>query len=211
MMQLHLRVLEATDIAKMDLFSKSDPYVIVRISGSRQERRTNYINNTSHPRWNAEFHFSVNPSVDYLNLLMRDKDAISDDDMATLNIPLSSFPPGQVIDQWYDMIPCRRVKKGGRIHLVVHVAPNGAQPFTSQPMFQQSMMAMQNTMFGMGALMQGYAPAYQNPMYNARPQPMTYQQPQPMYQQPMVYPQAQPMYPQPQPMYPNTNPYYPRY
>ncbi|KAH0787949.1 C2 domain containing protein [Histomonas meleagridis] len=111
---------------------------------------------------------------------MRDKDTVSDDDMATLTIPICSLPPGQVIDQWYNMIPCRRVKKGGRIHLILHVAPFGATAFVPQPTFQQNFMGMQNTMMGMGRLM--------NPMMGAVP-PNPMYHPQPMNLQPAMYPQ----------------------
>lgn len=228
-MQVHIRVLEASNLAKMDVFTKSDPYVIVRVGG--QTQKTNWINNTLNPRWNAEFHFSVgNVSIEKLSLLMRDHDDISsDDDMGKLELPLSSFPVGQVIDQWYDMIPAsRRCKKGGRIHLIVHVAPNGAQPFVAAPMMQNSMFA--NNMMGMQTTMMGTVP----PMMGAvpRPVPMMAPQapmmpppqpvyrppyPQPTYPQP-VYPQPvypQPAYPQPaypQPGYPQPGyPYPPRY
>ena len=128
--KLHVRVVEATDIAKMDA-NASDPYCILRTSS--ETMKTRVIKNNMHPRWNQEFHFSIgSPTVGALDIKMRDKDIMKDDDMSTLNIQLCSLPIGQVIDQWYDMIPCKRVKKGGRIHLVLQVAPNGAPPFVPQ-------------------------------------------------------------------------------
>ena len=137
-MQLHLRVIEAQDIAKMDAY-KSDPYCVISLSSSNDTRRTGVIRNTLNPRWNEEFHFNVpNPSMSALKILMRDKDLVKDDDMANLDIQLCSLPVGQVVDQWYNMIPVRRVKKGGRIHLLLHLAPNGVPPF--QPCAPQPVM-----------------------------------------------------------------------
>lgn len=191
-MQLHVRVVEATDIARMDLH-KSDPYCLVSVSSTNDTRRTRTIENTLNPRWNEDFHFNVpNPSMAALRILMRDKDVACDDDMATLDVQLCSIAPGQVVDQWYNMLPCKRVKKGGRIHLVLHLAPIGVPPF------QGGMMAAP----GYAAPMPGYAapppmapPVYQQPVYGVPPPGY----PQPGYMQP-GYPQPgypQPGYPQP--------------
>ncbi|KAH0789298.1 C2 domain containing protein [Histomonas meleagridis] len=109
-MQLHLRVLEALDIAKMDI-SKSDPYCVINVSCSNDTRKTRVIENSLKPMWNEEFHFNIpSPANTTLKILMRDEDVLKDDDMATL-----------------------QVKKGGRIHLVLHLAPNGAPAFQSAP------------------------------------------------------------------------------
>ena len=132
---LHVRVIEATDIAKMDI-NASDPYCILKTSS--QEMKTRVKKNDMHPRWNEEFHFNItSPSSGALDIKMRDKDIKNDDDMSTLNIQLCALPVGQIVDQWYDMIPCKKVKKGGRIHLTLHMAPAGAQPFVATPMAPQ--------------------------------------------------------------------------
>jgi hypothetical protein len=60
---------------------------------------------------------------------MRDEDIVCDDDMLNLSIHLSTFPVGQVIDQWYNMILVKHVKKGGRLHLVVHIGRPGEPAF----------------------------------------------------------------------------------
>ncbi|KAH0786328.1 XYPPX repeat family protein [Histomonas meleagridis] len=133
-MQLHVRVIEALDIAKMDI-SKSDPYCVISVSSSNDTRRTRVIENSLKPMWNEEFHFNIpNPSNSALKILMRDKDICKDDDMAHLEVQLCSLPVGQVVDQWYNMIPAHRVKKGGRLHLILHLAPNGCPPFQNAPM-----------------------------------------------------------------------------
>ena len=217
---LHLRVIEAKNLAKMDVFSKSDPYVVIKMSGSTIINKTHYKKNTLTPRWNEEFHIPVsNPSTDMLHLKMYDKDVTNDDSMATLDIPLSSLPLGRVLDQWYDMVPCQRVKKGGEIHLVLQVTQQGAQPFvqiemspymtmTGMPMMpppmypgyqgmpppgMQAFAGAANTMMGLGNAMMGAVP--QNyPAYPGMPMQPGMQQPG-MPMQPGVPPPGMPMQP----------------
>ncbi|KAH0794220.1 C2 domain containing protein [Histomonas meleagridis] len=189
MYQFHLRVLEATDIPRMDA-NATDAYCIITIGG--QTRRTRVIKNSMHPRWNEDFHFDVNGS-ETLRITMKDQDLIKDDPMSTLDVHLGSFTQGRVIDQWYDMIPARRVKKGGRLHLIGHLAPRGAQPFVAAPMPQPGYPQP-----GMPMMQPGYP---------QQPYP-----PQPGYPQPGM-PMMQPGYPQqpypPQPGYPQ-QPYPPQ-
>ena len=206
-MQLHVRVVEATDIARMDLH-KSDPYCLVSLSSTNDTRRTRTKENTLNPRWNEDFHFNVvNPAMSALKILMRDKDVSYDDDMATLEVQLCSLTPGQIVDQWYNMIPCKRIKKGGRIHLILHLAPVGVPPF-------QGMMGA--PVYGVPPPMAApvyAAPPPMAPVYGVPPPPMgapVYAAPRPMGAP--VYPQPgypQPGYPQPgypQPGYPGYPP-----
>lgn len=202
---LHIRVLEALDVPKMDFLSKSDPYCILRTSGSNQNQRTRVCKNTLTPKWNQEFHFPLrNPATEQLKILMKDEDVSFDDPISTLDLMISTIPMGQVVDQWFDMIPCRGVKKGGRIHLVLHCAPTGAPPFQPYMMqgmmgMQQGMMGMQQGMMGMGNAMMGMQPQMMPGMPMPQPQMMSgmpMSQPQ-MMPPPMMQPQMQP-----QPMYP---------
>ena len=186
---LHVRVIEATDIARMDL-NKSDPYCLVSCSSCNLTQRTRVCQNTLRPVWNQDFHFTCpNPAQASLFIKMRDEDIAFDDDMATLQIQVCSLTPGQVIDQWYSMTPARRVKKGGQIHLLLHYAPQGATPFVPTQMYPQQQAQS---------------------MYGGFPQqpPQMYPQAQP--QAPYMYPQSQMGgYPQQPPNYPQQPPRYP--
>lgn len=127
--QLHVRIIEADDIPKMDVNS-SDPYCILRYEN--QSQKTSVIKNTKHPSWNQDFHFNVtDPKAGEILIQMKDKDLKNDDDMATLSFPLEKLPVGQVIDGWYDMVPAKKVKKGGRLHLTLNLGLNGIAPFTN--------------------------------------------------------------------------------
>jgi hypothetical protein len=130
--ELHLRVVEAVDIPRMDA-NASDPYCILRVNGA-DERRTRVIKNCMQPRWNEEFHWILTTTMGArLNILMRDEDVRHDDDMSRLEVLLSQFPVGSVTDQWFDMVPVDHVHKGGLLHLVIHVGTAGAPPFVMGP------------------------------------------------------------------------------
>ena len=225
---IHVNVIEATDIARMDgLFGKSDPYIIVQL-GNSQKRRTSVKKNTQRPVWNEQFTFNVTDMNSTLMFLMRDEDIAVDDDMARLQINLNSIKFGQVVDQWYPMTPVRGVRKGGQLHLKLHLADSRDPPFVSRPL-QQGYYAPPAGAPGFYAPPPG-APGYYPPqqgmyppqpgMYPPQQQPGMYP-PQPgMYppqpgmfppQQPGMYPPQPGMYPPQQPgMYPPQPGYYPR-
>lgn len=178
---LHVRVVEATDIPRMDA-NATDAYCLLQTSS--ESLTTFVVKNSMNPRWNQEFHFSVSaPTVGSLRITMRDKDAIKDDNISYIDIQYCSMPVGQVIDMWYDMIPFNRVRKGGRLHLVLHMAPANSPPFVPT--------------VG-GPVMQGGYPAV---MTQPMPPPMApvYQQPPPP---PVGYPTGGCMQPPPTAGYP---------
>ena len=57
-MQLHVRLVEAKDIAKMDTFSKTDAYCLLSLNGT-SPKKSKVIDNSMTPKWNEEFHFNV--------------------------------------------------------------------------------------------------------------------------------------------------------
>ena len=129
-LNLHVKFIEAKEIASMDLGGKSDPYIKFVLIGTEQIGQTTVKNNTLTPVWNEEFHLvATNPLKQTFSIGMFDKDLASDDKMSSLDIPLSSLPAGVVIDKWYDMTPLKSSKKGGKLHLLLHLAPIGLTPF----------------------------------------------------------------------------------
>ena len=133
-MELHLRIIEAKDLAKMDTIGLSDPYVKIKIFGSTQTAKTSVKKNTLTPVWNEEFHFAChNPNKQNLRLKMYDEDVAADDEMAILQIPLASIEPSHVKDQWFEMTPVKGVKKGGFIHIVYQLNYFGCPAFREIP------------------------------------------------------------------------------
>ena len=168
-MQLHVRVIEARDIAKMDLFSKTDAYCLLNIVGKGHPKKTSVKQNNMTPRWDEEFHFPIsNPQSDILHIFMKDEDVISDDPMATLDISLITLTPGVVVDQWYDMKPVKGVKKGGRLHLLLHLASTGAPPFVNSMTFTNAFAGFGNNMMGLANVI--FTPTSLNQVYQPPPQ-----------------------------------------
>jgi hypothetical protein len=113
-MQLHVRVVEARGLAKLDTIGMSDPFVVLGLAGSKTVFKTAIKDNTLIPVWNEEFRFPLNnPPRQAPSLLVRDHDVAFDDDMARLELPLAPIPIGRVVDQWYDLTPVKGVKVGG--------------------------------------------------------------------------------------------------
>lgn len=198
-MKLHVRVVEATDVPKMDLFGKADPYCCLTCGTTNVIQKTKVCSNTYNPVWNQEFHFDVtSQATDMLYVSMKDRDrGMSDDPISKKSIPLNTLVIGNVYDKWHDMEPYKGVKKGGRLRLVLHLASSSAIPF------QQ--ITPQMSMYNAGPVM---SPPPMYPQYGMQPMYSQYgmQQmmpPQPMMGQPMYAPQpqmmGQSMYPQ-QPM-----------
>lgn len=87
--------------------------------------------NTHEPVWNDEFHLTITSGIsDKLYIELFDKDTISKDDIiSTQEFEVKSFPEGEIIDQWYDFLPAKGVKKGGRVRLVFHLTKSGHEAF----------------------------------------------------------------------------------
>lgn len=168
-LSLHVRVIEATDLPKMDVLGKIDPYCILYSSSSSKKQKTKTIKKNYNPKWNQDFTFPVaNLQVDKLHIELFDYDEIgSDDAVSKMDLPISQFPIGQVVDQWYNMAPVKGVKKGGRLHLNVQVAPANVAPFSPcQPMGYGMGMNMGMNQFGRGMMpnQQPFSMPNQQPM-----------------------------------------------
>ena len=190
-MQLHVRVVEATDVPKMDFFGKADPYCLLQLSSSSTVRKTKVCETTYSPVWNEEFHFPVtNQATDVLHILMKDRDrGCADDPISQIEIPLATLAQGNVIDKWYDMKPVKGVKKGGRLRLVLHLANSGMTPFQNQ-------MQMMPGPPMMGGMYQPQVQMYPPQMMPPAAQPMMGSPMMSGYQQPPMmqpYPQQQMM------------------
>jgi hypothetical protein len=221
--KLNIRLISARDLPKMDLFGKSDPYCVLTSMTTGMTFKSSVKKNTLTPRWNEDFHFPVeSPEAEYLCIEMYDKDATKDDKMSEFRLSLGTLKLGAVVDMWYDMSPVPGVKKGGQIHVILHLARPQDQPFMMKENIpEQECQDTQPPMMSQPPPMMYQPPPQQPMMYQPPPQqpmmyqpppqqPMMYQQQQPMMmgqpmQQPMMYPQQpmmnqQPMMYQQQPM-----------
>ncbi|KAH0789489.1 C2 domain containing protein [Histomonas meleagridis] len=127
---LNLFVSDAKDLPAMDIGSASDPYCLISTNDDEVPIKTKTKDNTLSPTWEEMYSMLITSyQKDYLKILMRDHDKLKDDDMGTLLVPLTEFKVGYIYDKWFNITPSKGVKKGGQIHLKVHVAPYGAPPW----------------------------------------------------------------------------------
>ena len=144
-MRLHVRIVEAENLPKMDVFGTVDPYCQLQLTSTRKVERTKTIRQNKHPVWNEEFHFTVQDlSTDTLYLLLKDYDKVSNDDpISRAQIPLSTLPMSKVEDKWIDMIPLKRVKKGGKLRIVIHLGKMNEKPFHPEQTFDMNIVGQQ--------------------------------------------------------------------
>jgi len=76
---LHVKVIRALNLLKMDLIGKSDPYVKMRLSGERlPSKKTSVKMSNLNPEWNEHFRFIVkDPDTQVLELHMFDWEKVS--------------------------------------------------------------------------------------------------------------------------------------
>ena len=130
-MEFHVRIVEATNVPKMDTFGGSDVFCTVKSSAGATEYKTKVIDNTTTPLWNAEFSLPVkDPATDKVMIQMYDQDSVSSNDLiASYEVSVADFEGKGVVEKWYHMNHAEGVPDGCRIRLVFHLAPLGAPRF----------------------------------------------------------------------------------
>lgn len=202
-MKLSVVAVQATDIPKMGFLTKTDPYLVMRLSSAPQEFRTNYIENTLNPVWNQRFEFTVNDrDTDQVIVVLKDWDTVDQHKIISkLLIPLRTIPIDKTNDMWFDMIPCTDKATGGRIRLLIQLTSGIKQPQAYQQPRPQLQIRIQPAMQQMQPVQRfrqttTYLPYGIQP--RAMPPPMPPRQPQ--YIQQGYYPQQgygyQNIYPQ---------------
>lgn len=142
-MFFNLKIVEAKDLPKMDANGLADPYCKLYLSTNQKDaRHTKKLKKTLTPVFNDVFTFNVtnfSPS-DYIYIKLKDQDLVNAEDISSINLQIIEYQLGKVYDVWKDMKPFKGVKKGGQIHLIIHISLSGEQPFvdTSAQKAQQS-------------------------------------------------------------------------
>uniref|UniRef100_A0ACD5ZEF0 Uncharacterized protein n=2 Tax=Avena sativa TaxID=4498 RepID=A0ACD5ZEF0_AVESA len=93
---LHVKVIRAMNLPKMDLLGKSDPYVKLRLSGERlPSKKTSVKMSNLNPEWNEHFRLVVkDPDTQVLELQMFDWEKLKmHDKMGVQIIPLRLLTP----------------------------------------------------------------------------------------------------------------------
>lgn len=95
---LHVNVIRATKLLKMDVIGTSDPYVRLRLSGEKlQEKRTSIKMRNLNPEWNEKYKLIVkDPETQALELHVYDWDKVGEDDKIGMQlVPLKELTPNE--------------------------------------------------------------------------------------------------------------------
>jgi len=78
---LHVYVIEALNVPKMDLTSKSDPYVLIRFEKDNVGLKTRALDNTLTPQWNELINYTITNHNESLIVEIWDKNDVAKDKM----------------------------------------------------------------------------------------------------------------------------------
>ncbi|XP_073293312.1 synaptotagmin-3-like isoform X1 [Primulina huaijiensis] len=129
---LHVKVIRAVKLLKMDLLGLSDPYVKLSLSGEKlPAKKTTVIKKTLNPEWNEEFKLAVkDPQSQMLHINVYDWDKVgAHDRLGTQLYPLKLLTPNVPTEATLDLlkdtsISAPRSKKlRGQILLELTYAP----------------------------------------------------------------------------------------
>ncbi|KAL0478724.1 hypothetical protein AKO1_008299 [Acrasis kona] len=95
---LVIEVVKATNLQNKDLFSLSDPYVVIKISEGKQSEKTSVIDNCLNPEWSETFRFPVQSELISAQKKMRplvisfkvkDKDTLIDQTLGSAELAMT--------------------------------------------------------------------------------------------------------------------------
>ncbi|XP_077252884.1 synaptotagmin-3-like isoform X2 [Tasmannia lanceolata] len=119
---LHVKVLQALDLLKMDLFGKSDPYVKLNLSGEKvHAKKTMVMMKNLNPQWNEKVNLIVkDPQSQVLELRVYDWDKVGKHAKLGMQVvPLSLLAPNETKAFTLDLLknmkpndPQNKIKRG---------------------------------------------------------------------------------------------------
>ena len=127
---LHINIVEAEDLPKMDRFGKVDPFVVVLNGALKEVYRTKTVGRSYSPKWGEQLTVPFGKNPEFTFKIMDNNLFSSASVFGNVEVLAEKLPFGQIVDQWYTIIPIRGQKlKAGRIHLVTQAAPAGSKMF----------------------------------------------------------------------------------
>ncbi|KAH9735145.1 Synaptotagmin-3 [Citrus sinensis] len=104
---LHVKVIRAIRLLKMDIFGASDPYVQLSLSGERiPAKKTSVKMKTLNPEWNEDFKLTVkDPETQVLQLHVYDWEKVGTHDKLGMQVvPLRSLTPNETKELTLDLV-----------------------------------------------------------------------------------------------------------
>lgn len=122
-MEFHIKVLEARKVPAADLNGKSDPFVTLNTSKTKNKLvQTKVIKKTLTPTWNEEFTIKVDFVSDSLIVGLFDYDRIgSNDQLGFMHIPIHDLNIGCIEDRWWVMHKVQGVNSQPELHLITQL------------------------------------------------------------------------------------------
>ena len=97
---MHIYVIEALNVPKMDLTSNSDPYVIFKFEKDKIGIKTKALSNTLTPQWNELVNLIITDSNEDLFIEMWDKNVTKDKFISSTKINIKKYLNGEAFYEW---------------------------------------------------------------------------------------------------------------
>ena len=121
---MHIYVIEALNVPKTDISSKSDPYVLFKFENDKIGIKTKALDNTLTPQWNELIDLIITNPNENLIIEIWDKNIKKDKLISSTKIDIQKFLNYEPHFEW---IKINKIL----LNLVIHVKPQG-ESFISQ-------------------------------------------------------------------------------
>jgi Ca2+-dependent lipid-binding protein len=115
--KVDVKLAKATDLPNSDtglLGDVSDPYVEVHLDGA-PVAKTKVINNSLNPEWNETLNFEAKGAHQSLELVVVDKDLVTDDPLGCLRLPIADIVKNKKLQGEFVLGPYKASKGGGTL------------------------------------------------------------------------------------------------
>nr|XP_023897370.1 synaptotagmin-3 [Quercus suber]POE54782.1 synaptotagmin-3 [Quercus suber] len=135
---LHVKVVRAHKLLKMDIFGTSDPYVKLSLTGEKlPAKKTTIKMNNLNPEWNEKFKFIVtDPNTQVLHLEVYDWDKVGGHDKLGMQlVPLKLLTPNEAKEFKLELLKSSSIsesqnhKKRGQLEVELNFVPFKEESF----------------------------------------------------------------------------------
>ena len=122
---MHIYVIEAINVPKTDITSKSDPYVLFKFESDKIGIKTKALDNTLTPQWNELIDLIITNPKENLTIDIWDKNIKKDKLISSTNIDIQKYFNYEPHFEW---IKINKIL----LNLVIHVKPKGESFITKE-------------------------------------------------------------------------------
>ena len=122
---MHIYVIEAINVPKVDLTSKTDPFVVLRFEKDKKGLKTKYLSNTSTPQWNELLNLIITDSKEKLIVEIWDKDVTKDKIINSIKLDIEKYLDEKPHFEWIQIDKMH-------LNLGIHIKPLGESFLTQE-------------------------------------------------------------------------------